>query len=181
MLYSDFDIIDADSQRTGTCRIPASLAADPLLAILSTIVHGCSTLVSREVFSSVGLFDERLRTTQDNDMWLRIHRHGFPIKHVPEVLIGSRQHAGQGNRKLSQVGRRERETFYRGAVQTFKETPAQAGAVLKSVIRSGIRVPFSFLLSLWAANPGTPPSGWSEYLFRRVLVSFRHRFGGKAD
>lgn len=181
MLYSDFDIIDADSQRTGTCKIPAVLAADPLLAILSTIVHGCSTLIARAIFRSVGLFDERLRTTQDNDMWLRIHRHGFPILHIPEVLIGSRQHAGQGNRKLSEVSRRERAAFYRGAALAFGETPGQARAILEAVTRSGIRVPFSFLWSLWAANPGAPSSGWLRYLIRRVMVSFRYRIGGDVN
>lgn len=175
LLYSDFDIIDEDSACTGVCRIPAHVAANPLLSILATLIHGCSTLIHRELFNCVGLFDERLKTTQDNEMWMRIHRGGFPLIHVPEILIRSRQHAGQGQRKLADLNRRETQEFYRQAAKELGNDPVRKKAIIDSVIRSDVALPFSFLWALWAKNSAVSRSGWTRYLYRRILNSLRTR------
>lgn len=49
-----------------------SLYADLLL---DSVVHIITALVRRPVFNAVGGFDERLRTGQDYDFWLRASRH----------------------------------------------------------------------------------------------------------
>jgi GT2 family glycosyltransferase len=175
MLYSDFDIIDADSTCTGIFRIPASVGSNPLLSILATLVHGCSTLVSKEIFNSVGLFDERLRTIQDNDMWMRILRKGFPLFHVPEILIRSRRHERQGQHKLADVNRREARAFFKQAAKEFGDSPEQSKAILDGAIRSGVVLPLFFLWAMWVNNPTVPPSGWTHYLCRRILNSLRWR------
>jgi hypothetical protein len=175
MLYSDFDIIDANSICTGVCRVPSVIADAPLVAILSTIVHGCSTLVSREIFDRVGLFNERLLTTQDNDMWLRILKDGYPILHVPEVLIRSRQHAGQGQRKLADINRREITAFYKKVAQEFGDRSVH---IINGGIQSGYLFPFSFLWTLWTKRPFIPPSGWALYLCRCFYNALRWQFQG---
>jgi glycosyltransferase involved in cell wall biosynthesis len=173
MLYSDFDIIDANSICTGVCRVPSVIADAPLVAILSTIVHGCSTLVSREIFDRVGLFNERLLTTQDNDMWLRILKDGYPILHVPEVLIRSRQHAGQGQRKLSDVNRSEIAAFFRKVAEEFGDRSVH---IIKGGIQSDYVFPFSFVWVLWTRRPFMPPSGWVRYLCRCIYNALRWQF-----
>jgi hypothetical protein len=175
MVYSDFDIIDVDSACTGICRIPARVAANPLLTILATLINGCSTMISREIFGSVGLFDERLKTTQDNDMWMRIRRQGFPLFHVPETLVRSRQHAGQGQRKLAGLNRRESREFYKQAARELANNPAQSRDILNSTIRSDVVLPFFFLWALWTKYPVIPNAGWVRYLRRRLISSLRWR------
>ena len=52
------------------------------------------------IVGQVGLFDERLKVAQDYDLWFRMARR-YPFVHVPEVLLRSRMHAGQGTRRMA--------------------------------------------------------------------------------
>lgn len=49
------------------------------------IVHS-NSLVSRKALEAVGLYDEKLRTCEDYDLWIRIGQK-FVIKHIPEALM----------------------------------------------------------------------------------------------
>lgn len=91
---------------------------DPAMAVLETVLHGCALLVPRRCFEVAGRFDPALRTTQDNDLWLRIALAGFPFHYVPRVLVRSRQHPGQGSRTIH-THAAERELWYRGAVDAL--------------------------------------------------------------
>ncbi len=97
-LYADFDVIDAAGNLLRTERIrhfePAALRA---MLVADYPIHGCTTLIPRTCFDAVGLFDERLRTTQDYDFWFRLAAR-FPMVHMAEVLIQSREHVQQGSR-----------------------------------------------------------------------------------
>ena len=101
VLYGDYDIIDRESTKTGTCVGPHP-APDPFrVAMIATYpVHGCTTLVHRNCFELAGMFDESLRTTQDNDMWFRLAGR-FRMVHMPVPLIQSREHEQQGCRTIS--------------------------------------------------------------------------------
>jgi hypothetical protein len=61
-------------------------------------VNGC--VLVRRCFEQAGLFDERLKAAQDYDLWFRMARR-YPFIHVPEVLLRSRVHAGQGTRRMT--------------------------------------------------------------------------------
>ncbi|MCP1505543.1 glycosyltransferase involved in cell wall biosynthesis [Pseudomonas marginalis] len=45
-----------------------------------------STLVSREVFEAVGIFDIRLKHAMDYDLFLRAHKYGFKAKKIDMAL-----------------------------------------------------------------------------------------------
>lgn len=62
-------------------------------------VHGCTLLVPRYAFTLCGFFDERLRTTQDYDMWFRLASH-YKFVHIAKVLVKARQHEAQGTKQL---------------------------------------------------------------------------------
>lgn len=49
------------------------------------IVHS-NSLISRKALETVGLYDEKLRTCEDYDLWIRIGQK-FVIKHIPESLM----------------------------------------------------------------------------------------------
>ncbi|MBE0604239.1 MAG: hypothetical protein IH611_11540, partial [Deltaproteobacteria bacterium] len=59
-------------------------------------------LVPRRCFDRVGLFDERLKVSQDYDLWFRMSRR-YPFVHVPEILVRSRVHPGQGTRSMTET------------------------------------------------------------------------------
>lgn len=62
-----------------------------------------SSVVRREVFDRVGLFDEHLALAIDYDLWLRAARH-YPFDYVDEPLVKYRTgHANLSRRKLERV------------------------------------------------------------------------------
>lgn len=75
---------------------PEMLMAEPT----KHIYHGCSYLVHRDVFGTVGNFDEKLRLINDADMWYRIYAHGYQLLYVPEILVQARVHSKQISRSI---------------------------------------------------------------------------------
>lgn len=101
--YSDYEVIDGASRRVELFRAGKLSAPQFRMLLVTDIpVNGCTVLVPRRCFDRVGLFDERLRVSQDYDMWFRMAR-CYPFVHVPEILIRSRVHAGQGTRSMTET------------------------------------------------------------------------------
>ena len=122
ILYSDFEIIDRTGNRMGKVAIDPRITETSLRAILSTSIHGCSTLLPKGVIDSVGLFNEKLKTTQDNEMWLRAYMKGYSFVHIPEILIQSRVHADQGQKRLASINRAETQQFYSWAFKVCSKS-----------------------------------------------------------
>lgn len=100
ILYGDLELIDEHSKPIAVRHLSPLDPVRPLFSMLVRMpVNGCTTLIRRDCFDEVGLFDLRLRTVQDMDMWLRLARR-FPFRHVSEIFLRSRQHPGQGSRAL---------------------------------------------------------------------------------
>lgn len=100
ILYGDVELMDEHSRPILVRSMHALEPQRPLFTMLVHMpVNGCTTLIKRSCFETVGLFDEQLRTVQDLDMWLRLARR-FPFRYVNEVFLRSRQHAAQGSRLL---------------------------------------------------------------------------------
>jgi len=96
-------------------------------------LHGCSLLIPRSAFDSVGPFNESLRTTQDYELWFRMAaKHRFV--HIPEVLIGARSHANQDTHKIADLAFKEAGSLYLGFVKSIEpsevpgNTPSEIGA-----------------------------------------------------
>jgi hypothetical protein len=67
---------------------------------ISSYIHGCTTLIRKECFNKVGLFDESLLNCQDTEMWIRISDN-FTLGYIDEYLIYSREHENQGSKQYS--------------------------------------------------------------------------------
>jgi hypothetical protein len=101
VVYSDYEVIDASSRHVEIFRAGRLSAPQFRMLLITDIpVNGCTVLVPRRCFEQTGLFDERLKVAQDYDMWFRIARR-YPFVHVPEVLLRSRMHPGQGTRRMT--------------------------------------------------------------------------------
>jgi glycosyltransferase involved in cell wall biosynthesis len=103
VLYSDYMIVDPDNNRMYDVVMDHEmLTRQPLLAVLRGATNGCTMLLPREVFQTIGYFDERLRFTQDYDFWDRIED-TFPLVHCPGIMVRQRVHPGQDSNKPESV------------------------------------------------------------------------------
>lgn len=66
---------------------------------VSNSLHGCTLLIPKTAFSECGIFNEKLRTVQDYDLWFRMAGK-YNFVHVPRLLVKFRQHLGQGTVKM---------------------------------------------------------------------------------
>ena len=73
VLYSDFELIDAQSKLLSTERVRSISQEHFIFALVCDYpVSGCTTLIPKNIFDDVGFFDEKLVVTQDYDMWFRM-------------------------------------------------------------------------------------------------------------
>ncbi|PWA12714.1 glycosyl transferase [Pueribacillus theae] len=65
-------------------------------------INGCTVIIRMELFDKVGLFDEKLKFTQDYEMWLRVLQHeDFHFLNQPLLL--SRYHTDMGTLKFQEA------------------------------------------------------------------------------
>lgn len=103
ILYSDWAIFSDSPEVLQEVRLPR-VPPEQFRYFLTTdnSLHGCTLLVPRRAFSICGDFDERLRTTQDYDLWFRLAER-FRFVHIPAVLVKGRQHGAQGSVTMKDV------------------------------------------------------------------------------
>jgi len=74
--------------------------------LLNRFLNGCSLLIPKKCFDNGMVFNERLRTTQDYDLWFKMMAK-FDFIHLDKMLIQSRQHPKQGSRVLRGIHKKE--------------------------------------------------------------------------
>lgn len=104
ILYSGYELINSESSCIGTINLVDSLSKEQLnsslIPLFRGLIHGCSLLIPSECFAKIGLFDEKLRHTQDYSLWFDFFRQ-TPVSFCKIPLIKSRVHPEQDSRKLS--------------------------------------------------------------------------------
>lgn len=123
ILYSDYRAIDVNDSLLQTARLACDNGFDNkqefLLNMFKARIHGCSLLIPRKCFDMIGYFDERLKTTQDYDLWFKFFKNGYEFRHMPEILVSSRWHKEQGSHTLYKIAQREIDALYVAAVDMF--------------------------------------------------------------
>lgn len=137
ILYSDFDCIDKNSHYVRTNRIPHMEPWQLRLSLAERApVHGCTTLIPKSCFASIGLFDERMKVIQDYDMWARLSRK-FEFIHVPQILIQSRVHQEQGSEHVTMAQNTEKMDFFkRYFIEIAEET--KSPVVVEYLLRGAV-------------------------------------------
>ena len=106
VVFSGFDLIDSSGKiirktksLSDVRKYVESHGNEYLIAQPSRYYFsGCTCLIPRDVFDTVGTFDESLRLVNDWDMWFRIYAYGYRIVFVDEALVQSRMHRQQISR-----------------------------------------------------------------------------------
>lgn len=103
VLYADYFRVDSAGKRVGRFR-GADLPRLPFRQALvaDAPVNGCTVMAPKALIERVGGFDERLRATQDTDLWFRMAS-SCRFVHMPEAVLLSRVHPGQGTRAMPGV------------------------------------------------------------------------------
>lgn len=96
LIYGDFEVISKNSSLGGRTRIGSFAEQIDLLAL--GLINGCTVMAAKADVLQLGGFDERLRTTQDFDLWLRLMRAGSIFVYMPKVLCLSFEHESQGSK-----------------------------------------------------------------------------------
>jgi glycosyltransferase involved in cell wall biosynthesis len=109
LLYSDFATIDTAGKVMSHVHLPPppTRPARVVALMRRCFINGCASLIHRDVFADVGLFDEGDRVAYDYDMWLRIVPR-FEIRYLPEALAYYRVHSGQLSRRWEVMDRARR-------------------------------------------------------------------------
>ncbi|UTE75471.1 glycosyltransferase [Rossellomorea sp. KS-H15a] len=63
------------------------------------LINGSTVMVHQKIFKNIGLFNNKLRYTQDYDMWFRILVNGYDFSYTNEVLTHFRRHQESGTSK----------------------------------------------------------------------------------
>lgn len=71
---------------------------------IKNILHGCTLLIPKVAFDRYGLFDTRLKTTQDYAMWFKLD---YKFIHTPNMLVLARNHPEQGSIVMSEIAKKE--------------------------------------------------------------------------
>lgn len=100
-------------------------------------INGCTTLIPKEAFSRVGMFNPSLRTTQDYDMWFRLN-HEYDFVQMDGSFLRSRLHTEQGCRTMSGLHAAEVNALFDRALGYFRPgsdkwdfDPAQVALALR--------------------------------------------------
>ena len=101
LVHSDAAVIDASSKKTGDIlRGAEGTLLNDILAWRGTQVPGpSSVLIPRETIEKVGLFDENLSTSADNDFFIRVASQ-FSIGRVDKITWCYRMHAQNMHKNL---------------------------------------------------------------------------------
>src|SRR3989442_14040851 len=96
LLYTDFATIDAGGKVLSRVHLPPppTRRARVVALMRRCFINGCASLIHRDVFAHVRLFDEADWLTYDYDMWLRIMP-AFEIRHLPDIHAHNRVPQGQ--------------------------------------------------------------------------------------
>jgi glycosyltransferase involved in cell wall biosynthesis len=121
------------------------LGSDPFHALFDALAVGppCRYMVRRESLLAAGLFDERLKSCEDWDMWLRVALAGVRFATSPDAVTVYRRHP----QSMSRNHRR----MWQSGTRVLRQADARHGcAICATRFRAGVRI-------------------WREYCYLSIL------------
>lgn len=105
--------------------------------VIKAGINGCTTLINKKCFDEVGLFDTKLRTSQDYDMWLRLLQK-YPSYCIEDSLVKYRIHEKQDTNK-NPVVEKESNEIWKKIISTLS----------KEIIKSWNKNPYEIYYDLY--------------------------------
>lgn len=139
--HTGFDEIDAAGQITQAGIMPPGLHAGQFYQafLAGNPVNGCTVMMSKLLYQSIGPFDETLPYTHDLDYWYRVLLAGFPFMLVPESLTAYRRHNEMGTVRHRPAIEREIEYTNTKYAARWRAYLAELGLLPGAALRKGRR------------------------------------------
>lgn len=99
-IYAGFSYIDYETEKIIKSVSPQYQGNVSSVILKNNIIGSPTPLIKKECFAQAGLFDEKLNSCQDWDMWIRISQHCF-FAYVKEYLAAVTMHGTQISSNLS--------------------------------------------------------------------------------
>ena len=118
LVTSNFVFIDKNNNEIGeyvNSTLPVLKSGRDALTVWT---YGCCILIHKDCFNKAGLWNEANRTTQDDEMWLRLVKH-YPIYFMQDKLCKSRQHAEQATLKSAKQHLKDKYKYFKWILQEF--------------------------------------------------------------
>jgi glycosyltransferase involved in cell wall biosynthesis len=117
IIFGDYDLMNEHSKTFANVKVK-DFPADKIKfeLIQSSPIHGCTLLIAKSLFSKAGLFDEKLRTSQDYDLWFKMADY-TNFLHLKKSLVRSRIHSEQGTQALTGIMTEESERMYQREIK----------------------------------------------------------------
>lgn len=128
ILYSDYGVFSGTSSLAVPVKLP-SVSPEDFRYFITTnnVLHGCTLLVPKAAFEKYGLFDKRLRTTQDYDLWFRLAAR-YKFVHIAAMLVKARSHENQGTVRMKDTVLEECNALLAGFVARMSEAELTRGS-----------------------------------------------------
>lgn len=138
ILYGNYDLIDETSTPYNIVdflnKYTKKELENSVYPVITGCVNGCACLIHKSHFARVGLFNEKLKITQDNEMWFRIFR-GKKIKFIGEILSSKRYHKEQDSNTKNVYPDEDRFIYESLKTLTLKEKSSFSGNLSRFYIQ----------------------------------------------
>lgn len=128
IIYGDYEALEVTNGRLHIFTRTPVLFPDgfqnSLSLLFSAQLHGCTLLLPRNCFEEAGFFDERLKTTQDYDLWFKLLKKGYEFIHLPETVVRARWHQDRGTLSMFDIHMEEIKNLYVWAIDLFSQEMA---------------------------------------------------------
>jgi glycosyltransferase involved in cell wall biosynthesis len=127
IIISDFEIIDENYKIiVPSMKLKEHIYEHPgreysyLYPVVYYKTHGCTHLISKVVFDTVGLFDEKWLVAHDFEFYYRAFAK-FPNKLIPEILVTARDSSNRQGKRLNTRGNIEYSLLSINILENLRE------------------------------------------------------------
>ena len=129
IVFSNFSIVDIENNPQKETLVDVYnqgfFSADRRVVTIKMLfessLHGCTLLMPKSAFDRVSYFNEKLKTTQDYDLWFDFINSGYSFLYLKRSLIMTRHHDKQDTKKHAELHANEVRELYERAYKKIKK------------------------------------------------------------
>lgn len=124
VVYSPIMVVNSEGKFITKSHSLFKTIQDPTYVFSNLIgfnLCGCASLIPKNIFEKIGVFDEKLLTVQDADFWYRILLTGHSYYYDNTHLVKNRRHKGQTSHVMKDEWIKEIDSFQSSLIKKMQE------------------------------------------------------------